>query len=211
MTQLPRLAAMLLLSLLLLSPRVGLATPQDAPEQPSQNEPQLQPRPESKPETFTRAPMALRLLSETAFGGLGILGGWYAGSMIGSALCTAPANSGAGACISEFVYGGIAGAALVLPLGVWLGGNLADGTGNLGSTYLGGIVGAAAGGLVMAVSGGNGALLVIGLALPLLGSIIGYETSTLGMMYSMKGGGTRLQPLLSVSPHGGFVGLGGRF
>jgi len=211
MTQLPCLASMMLLSLLLLSPRVGLATPQDAPEQPSQQEPQLQPQPESKPETFTRAPLALRLLSETAFGGLGVLGGWYAGSMIGSALCTEPVNPGAGACISEFVYGGIAGAALVLPLGVWLGGNIAHGTGSLVSTYLGGLVGAAAGGLLLGVGGNNGALIAIGVALPLLGSIIGYETSTAGMQYSMNGEGTRLQPLLSVSPRGGFVGLGGSF
>jgi hypothetical protein len=211
MTQPLRLASMMLLSLLLLAPGVGLATPQDAPVQPSQNEPQLQPQPESKPETFTRAPLALRLLSETAFGGLGAVGGWFAGNLIGSALCTAPANSGAGACISEFVYGGIAGAALVLPLGVWLGGNIAHGTGSLVSTYLGGLVGAAAGGLLVAVSGSIGVLLTLGVALPLIGSIIGYETSMSGMTYSMKGEGTRLQPLLSVSPHGGFVGLGGHF
>jgi hypothetical protein len=211
MTQPLRLAAMMLLSLLMLSPRVGLATPQDAPERPSQQEPQLQPQPEGKPETFTRAPLAVRLLSETAFGALGVVGGWFVGSMVGSALCTAPVNSGAGACINEFVYGGLAGAALVLPLGVWLGGNIAEGTGSLVSTYLGGLVGAAAGGLLVVASGNNGVLIAIGVALPLIGSILGYETLTVGMKHNMRREGTRLQPLLSVSPHGGFVGLGGSF
>jgi hypothetical protein len=225
---LPAASKLPLLLLLLLSPSIGFAT-QDAPvseekapatgtqEAPESTQvppeaTQVQPRePESTAEPFTRAPLAVRLLSETAFGGLGVVGGWFVGSAIGSAVCPTPVNPGAGACIGEFVYGGIAGAALALPLGVWLGGNIATGTGSLVSTYLGGLVGTAVGGMLAILGGNNGVLIAIGVALPLVGSILGYETLTVGLKQNMNRGGTRLQPLLSVSPHGGFLGLGGRF
>jgi hypothetical protein len=103
---------------------------------------------------------------------------------------------------------------LAAPLGVFWGGSLAGWDGNLGATYLGALVGGAASGLLLAATwSSSSALLTILLMpfLPYIGSIVAYEMSVSPEPPKVALSGTRIQPLLSVSPHGGFVGLGGSF
>ena len=188
---------MLLLSLLLLSPRAGLA--QEPLSEPS-----------------TRPSKGARIGAELGLGALTGLGGLFIGAgLVGPSLCAALGNGGsAGSCLTEGIAGAGLGVMLTVPLGVFWGGNLAGGDGRLGFTYLGALVGGAASGLLMAATWSSSAALLTILLMPLLpylGSIIAYEMSVSPEPPKVTLGGTRLQPLLSISPRGGFVGLGGSF
>jgi hypothetical protein len=218
-----------LLLLLLLSPSMGLAAPQDAPvaeeeattseaqeesegaqEDSQLTEPELEP--EWKPDPRVRAPQGLRVLSETGFGALTTVGGGFAGTLVGLAVCPlfGHQNQKFG-CLGDMLLGGAAGLVLGLPLGIWWGGNIAGGDGGLGYTYLGALVGTVGTVLVLGTASQLPFVAALGFVLPVVGGILGYELSMSPEAPSVALGGTRLQPLLSASSRGGFVGLGGTF
>ena len=227
----------LLLSLLLLVPRVGLAA-QDAPLAESET-----PAPDSRiPGTDEResrrlleddswareprrtgAPMGLRIMAELGAGTLTALGGGLVGGLVGVGLCEATGgNSGWFGCLGEGGLGLLLGVGLGYPLGVWWGGEAAGGDGNLFVTMAGmggGVLVAVVLGVAMAqVDPTTGALtgLVSGLAV-MSGPIVAYELSQKREPRQPQRGpavassGPRLQPLLSVTSHGAVLGLGGRF
>jgi hypothetical protein len=212
----------LLALLLLLSPALALATVQEESETEeeatateAQEDSQLEePEQEAEwtPEPRARAPLGLRLVSETGLGALTAVAGGFVGGVAGTGVCFALGHQNQFlGCIVELYLGIGAGLVLGLPLGVWLGGNITGGDGGLGYTFLGALAGAAGGLLVVASSGSVPLLALLGFALPVVGGILGYELSMSPEAPALALGGTRIQPLLSVSPWGGFVGLGGTF
>ncbi len=197
MTHSPRLAKTLtLLLLLLVFPSVALAAPEEAPPQ--------------------RLSQGARIGAELGLGALTGLGGLFLGAgLVGPSLCAVLGNGGsAGACLTEGIIGAGAGIMLSVPLGVFWGGALAGADGKLGFTYLGALAGGAVGGLLVAATWTSSSVfstLLLFPFLPLIGSIIDYELSVSPEPPKVVLRGARLHPLLSVSPHGGFVGLGGHF
>jgi hypothetical protein len=121
----------------------------------------------------------VRIAAEAGGGIVGGGVGGLAGGLLGAATC---GENGLG-CIGPAVVGMAVGAAGGMGFGTWVGGNIADGNGGIGYTYLGEL-----GGLLVLLIGGGiiaeldgepppalTALLVIGL--PLAGAVIGYELS----------------------------------
>jgi hypothetical protein len=116
--------------------------------------------------------------------------------------------------LTEAIAGAGLGVMLTAPLGVYWGGSLVGADGGLGAAYLGALVGGGVFGLlgVATLQDGPGLLpLLIAPIAAYVGSIIGYELSVSPEPPKVALTGPRIQPLLSVSPHGGFVGLGGSF
>lgn len=227
----------LLLSLLLLVPRVGLAA-QDAPLAESET-----PAPDSRiPGTDEResrrlleedswdrapqrtgAPVGLRIMAELGAGWLTALGGGLVGGLVGVGLCEATGgNSGYFGCLVDGGLGIVLGTTLGYPLGVWWGGEAVGGDGSLLVTMAGmggGVLVAVVLGLAMSqVDPTTGPLtsLVSGLAV-MSGPIVAYELSQKRERRQPQRGpavassGPRLQPLLSVTSRGAVLGLGGRF
>ncbi|NMO16959.1 hypothetical protein HPC49_31540 [Pyxidicoccus fallax] len=98
--------------------------------------------------------------------------------------------------------------------GVYLAGSLMDGHGRLLPTFLGGLVGAGAPLAVIGLTGTKleGAPLIVGLALPIVGSILGYELSDPGpAARQARRDGPLLLPTVGLAPGGGAFGLAGRF
>jgi hypothetical protein len=224
MSHAPRLSSLPLLVLLLASPRVGLAQPADAPEQAHQEqaapeqalqqEAPRQPRElEKTAEPGTRPSQAARLGAELGLGLVTSLGGMFIGlAMIGPNMCAVLRTSEG--CMPEGLAGLGLGVMLTAPLGVNWGGSLVGADGGLDSAYLGALVG---GGVFVLLGmatlwDGPGILaLMISPIAAYVGSIIGYEHSVSPERPKVALGDRRIQPLLSISPHGGFVGLGGSF
>jgi hypothetical protein len=213
----------LLLSLLLLLPRVGLAferapatrevlsldgseLPGTAPreslrllEEPSSQEPQRE-----------RPSRGLRILAET---GAGLLTGGGAGLLLLLGLSSACSNF---SCLGAAVAGGLVGMGLGFPLGVWWGGEAAGGDGKLLGALGGMGAGVVAGFLVALVTGNFNSGYVIAIPFSLAGAIVGYELTERGDAPSAQAPAVafarpRLQPMLSVSPRGALLGLGGSF
>lgn len=226
----------LLLCLLLLVPRVVLAaqdapvapdvsTDSDAPvtdeEAPQEQEVQSESEPESfaRPERW-RAPLGVRLLGEAGGGLLTSAGAALAGGFLGFGLCElsgAQAGNILGCSWAAAVglgVGGIVG----YPLGVWWGGEALGGDGKLFAAFAGMGVGLAASLLLGVVSQqfdpGGRITSPIGGLLVLAAPIVFYEFSQRrepGARGLASAARPRLQPLLSVSPNGALLGLGGTF
>lgn len=225
----------LLLCLLLLVPRVGLAA-QDAPVEPDvstdsevpvtdeaapqEQELQAEPEPEAfaRPERW-RAPLGVRVLGEAGGGLLTSGGGALAGGLLGLGLCELsngqwPYIGCTWAAAIGVGVGGIVG----YPLGVWWGGEALGGDGKLFSAFAGMGVGLAASVLVglVAVQFDPGARITGPLngLLVMAAPIIFYEFSqrrepdAQGLASAAR---PRIQPLLSVSRDGALFGLGGTF
>jgi hypothetical protein len=218
----------LLLLTLLLTPAAGLAATQQLPteeEAPSEEQEEYEEEEESvAPQREdrdlglldeselaiprARAPAGTRIAAEA---GLGLLTG-SAGAILGALgggflACGSTLTQ----CVWGVLLGGELGFAFTGSLGVWWGGSLMGADGNYGSALLGGLAGATVSFLLFLSN--NPTLAIIGLGAPLVGSLIGYgfsispepETPAVAL------GGARLRPLLSISPQGSFVGLGGHF
>lgn len=232
---LPHLSRMtLLLSLLLLAPRVGFAqeqtsqpppeaatAQQEAPRAREDAPTAMQPertadaplpgsgaRPSTRlmPATETDRPsQPLRVLAEVGASLLTGVGGLVVGYMSTFALIS---SFSASSPLYALAAPTLIGVGLGVSLGTYWGGQLAGGDASFGGTLLGTLLGGAAALLVGAIPEGNPVLgLVLAPPLMVLGSIIGYENT--------EHGGTpppaRVQPLLSVSPRGAVVGLAGAF
>ncbi|MFL5358628.1 hypothetical protein [Archangium sp.] len=234
MTLSPHLTRMsLLLSLLLLAPRVGFA--QEQTSQPPSEAPTAQ---EDAPKAQRDAPTAmqpertadapppgsgahpsmrltptaetdrpsqsLRVLAEVGASLLTGIGGGFLGYMSTWAVFSTGISN---APFYALAAPTLVGIGLGLSLGTYWGGQVAGGDASFGGTVLGALVGGTAALLIGAIPDGSPLIGVL-LAPPfmLLGSIIGYENTEHGGI-PLK----RVQPMLSVSPRGAMMGLAGAF
>jgi len=190
---------LLLLCLLLLAPGLGLAQEraslrlmEDAWHEES--------APQSTLGGRIGAELGLGLLSATV---VGIGGGLTTLGLCGLGLSVS--KGGFFGCMDDAAFGAILGVLVGAPLGVWWGGELKDGNGELFSAYLGMGAGLLVGLLATALSPRFQAeLLLVGTPLLLLtGTIVGYELSQRER--------PRLQPVLAVSSRSAVLGLGGHF
>jgi hypothetical protein len=156
--------------------------------------------------------MGLRLLSEAGFGLLAGSLGMASGALVGGiAGCITIV-----ACILGIVGGAELGFAIGVVVGVHGGGEAAGGDGKLLAVSLGTVAGVV-GSIVLLTSNilpSEFVPIVLALvAPPLMGAMVGYELSVSPEPEApaVALGHTRIRPLLSVSPRGAFVGLGGRF
>jgi hypothetical protein len=227
----------LLLSLLLIIPRVGLAA-QDAPlatseEATSENTTstssavpgtderaplRLMDEPAPEPRRWS-APLGLRILAETAAGAVTAVGGGLAGGLLGLGLCVNRYGNNELGCVVALCLGGGLGMAATYPRGVWWGGEAIGGDGKLLMAMAGLGAGVLAGLLLTIPANqldptGNLAGIVGGLA-ALSGPIVFYEFSNQNKDSNrgpaLASARPRIQPLLSVSPRGALFGLAGAF
>jgi len=222
----------LLLSFFLLVPRVGLAAAEDASpggvltpassRLPGTSEPaplrlsedSQAPRPQR-----SRTPRGLRILAETGAGLLTGTGLAVAGGLAGYELCQAGilgTRGGWFSCLTELIIGGFVGAGLGSSLGVFWGGQVTGGNGKLYGPLLGMASGFVAGVLASLLFGVPSAWYGVALPFMLGGSIVGYELTTRGTPApqgpsARAAASSRLQPMITVSPHGALLGLGGSF
>ncbi len=216
----------LLLSLLVLVPRAGLAAellpvssglPGTAAPAPLR----LSEEPLATPPARSRPPTVLRVLAEAGLGlaiGTG-LGG--AGVVVGNKLCVEGLVGSPGGfipCFTEVTGGAFVGGSLGIPLGVFLGGELAGGDGRLYAPFLGMASGIAASALVGIALGNIYYAALVVMPFVLGGSLLGYELSERGGPAPQTPGAPavasaspRLQPVLAFSSRGALFGLGGSF
>jgi hypothetical protein len=211
----------LFLSLLLWVPRVGLAA-QDVPLASPRlalsgplAEPGSSPDSEQswheEPERY-RAPLGLRLLTEVGAGAVTAVGGFFAGGLLGALVCvpTGLGYESTVGCLGAILIGGMLGLAEGYALGVWWGGEVVGGDGNLLLTLLGGTLGTALSFVLIQAAGEFDQALFYTVPLPfIVGSHLGYELSQRSPPEVSSRPG--VQPVLSFSAHGALLGLGGRF
>jgi hypothetical protein len=213
----------LLLALLLVPGPARGQTPEESPEPPPDtlSPPPLTPAEEAPPEAPTEEPAPSsdgplqappggsstgRIFLELLGGGTLVILAGYATLSITSDSC----NGDFGGCLVASFLLTMASATAAAPLGVYLTGTLLDGQGSIGSTFLGSLIGAGVGlgsGLVLALSGVGGTLLVFGVPVfALTGSVIGYELSATDVRSGATASGMRVVPTLGTTRHGGLVG-----
>ncbi len=216
----------LVLCLLLLVPRVGLAA-EDAPVSsglPGTAEPAPLRLTEDSPPTASkpsRPPRGLRILAETGAGLLTATGLGIVGMLAGSQLCSAGIVGTRNSflpCIDAAVGGIFLGVVVGLPLGVFWGGELTGGDGRLYGPLLGMAAGFVTGVLVAAVLANVYHAYYISIPFLAVGSIVGYELTARGVPAPQAPGTPavasarpRLQPVLALSSRGALFGLGGSF
>ncbi len=205
-----------LLSLLLLTPSVGLAETSRSKLVPSlvgglrgvesPHALRLLEEPAaatSAPAVRSRPHGVFRVAAELGVGTLAGLGLGLAGARIGTSRCPPPIDDPLYHCTLYPLTGLWLGSSLGFALGAWGGGTLLGGEGHLLHTLGGMALGLAAGAGAFALTDGSitafsGAALLLPYAL----SIVAFEVSS----------SVRLQPLVSVTPRGGtMLGLAGRF
>lgn len=213
-----------------LSPLPGLAqesspppliSAPDAPPAPSQDAPVAEESPEKpkgeiiprdwKPEgtVHKTGRIVLESLAGLLLGGLGVIPG--AALILDTVTCEGCESSG------QFLAGtalGLVGVSMGSVLGVWLVGSLMGAEGQFLGTLRGAGIAALVGILATAAFSGSGALLIPLITLPLVGAVIGYESSHGEELErrAAEAGRVTVLPTLGVSPSGGVVaGLVGRF
>lgn len=219
---------LLLLSLLVLVPRVGLAAAVLTPEPsglPGTSEPaplrlgedSLAQGPER-----SRTPRGLRILAETGAGLLTGAGLGAAGVLASNQLCRmdllGPSGGGLMSCLDQVVMGTFLGFGLGFPLGVFWGGEVTGGDGKLYGPLLGMLAGVAAGVLAAVALDTYTGFYVLALPFMVGVSIVGYELTTreAPVPHALKAPAVassrpRLQPVLAFSSRGTLLGLGGSF
>jgi hypothetical protein len=230
----------LLLTVLLLAPRVGLAAgespapAQDVPSReassPESSAPPSSPGQPSGPRLAPaqgpwawqpqRPSQGVRILAETGAGVLtgagGALGGMLAGGMLCALSLTSSSTDGSTACLNRFIGSILVGTNLGLALGTFWGGQAVGGNGNVLGPLAGAASGALAGVLVGTVRHDLHGGMLLGIPLGLIGSIIGYELTDKDPRAAIPAPAAalarpRVQPLLAVSSGGALLGLGGAF
>jgi hypothetical protein len=220
----------LLLCLLLLVPRMGLAAgevPSSSTTGDSSPGAVLTPAPSGLPGTSEPLPLrlnedfqasrstrsrarGLRILAETGAGLLTGTGLAVAGVLGGRELCRlglVDDRTGWFACVGASLVGGLVGAGLGVSLGVFWGGEVTGGDGKLYGAFLGMASGLVTGILLTLILGTPSPY---ALAVPLvLGSVVGYELTTRAPTETFSR--PSLRPVLAVSSHGALLGLGGCF
>jgi hypothetical protein len=219
----------LLLSLLLLVPRVGLAATVLTPEPsglPGTSKPAplwlTSDSPLQQPER-RRTPDGLRILAEVGAGLLtsAVLGA--AGGVTGLMLCANDVVDDGGLlpCLDAAGLGLFVGFGVGFPLGVLWGGEATEGNGKFYGPLLGAVAGLATGFLLSLVTiGGPELTYVFSIPFLMLGPIVGYELTvrrgpepqTAPRKPAVASSRPRIQPMLGFSPRGGaLLGLGGSF
>jgi hypothetical protein len=171
------------------APRVAPALGQ--PEAPPPG-PELAAAPVDEPGRPLRIAMAV-LFGAASGAALAVAGGFIGRATIRSASVQPLGSTWTGAG---------AGFAVGAPVGVLLAGWLFDGDGAWWASVLGELAGVAAGAGAVLFGGVEGVPLLF--ALPLAGSVLGYE-------FSSHGSRTQVAPTLSLGPGGGSLGVRGRF
>lgn len=216
----PHLSRMsLLLSLLLLAPRVGFAQEQaspppseaptaqgDAPKamQPARTADAPLPGSGERPKmqlTPERPPEAARVSAEVGAALLTGLGGGFLGFMSTWAIF----SSFSDVPLLALAAPTLVGIGLGVSIGTYWGGQAAGGESDFGGPLLGTLLGGGAG-MLLGIANPLAALLLTPVFM-VVGSIIGYETADQGDTAPVR----RVQPLLSVSPRGAVVGLAAAF
>lgn len=223
----PHLSRMsLLLSLLLLAPRVGFAQEQASP--PPSEAPTAQEAPKAQQDAPTAmqpartadAPLPgsgerpkMQLTPERPSQSARV------SAEVGAALLTGLGGGVLGYMSTWMIFSGgfgnastlalaaptLAGIGLGVSIGTFWGGQAAGGVGDFGGPLLGTLLGGAAG---MLLGIGNPLVaIVLTPVFMVVGSIVGYETTEQGDTVPLR----RVQPLLSVSPKGTVVGLAAAF
>lgn len=156
---------------------------------------------EAKAKTEEPPGRPLRIITGLLFGaGVGALGG-LAGGFAGAATLPDQALQPIGATWT----GAAIGFGIAAPLGVLLSGWLFDGDGSGLATFVGDLLGAGIGAAAVLFGGQDGTPLLF--ALPLVGSVVGYEVTS-------PSSRSAVQVSATFSPTrdgGGVVGLAGRF
>jgi hypothetical protein len=148
-----------------------------------------------------------RLVGEAAIGGLFALGGGIGGAFVGYQL---EMNNGCGGefCgLAGAALGGVAGMALITPVGVYMVGNTDGQTGSLGATIGGSVVGTLVGIAAVGVSQ-NEAGVVMLFAGPVIGSMIGFNATR---KYVEGHRARNWAPVANASQGNASLGLVGRF
>jgi hypothetical protein len=218
----------LLLLPLLLTPTLGLAATQEEPlpeqeassEAPESEEEEAAEEESVSPEEDTpvqqgwrkRSPLGLRLGAEA---GLGLLmGSWIIvpGAVVGGIIgCSTIVL-----CIAGIIVGAELGYSVGVIAGVYGAGTALGADGQILPVVLGTVAGLIGSFVLLSqhLQYLQPVPLILDAALPpLVGAMLGYElfVSPEPQALGMSLGRTRIQPVLSVSPWGTFVGLGGRF
>jgi hypothetical protein len=218
----------LLLSLLLLVPRVGLAAAVLTPEPsgvPGTSEPaplwltnddSQYPRPARQ-----RPREGLRILAETGAGLVTSAGLGAGGGRAGLMLCGKGVLDDGGLlpCLDAFGLGAYVGFGLGFSLGVFWGGEATQGEGKLYGPLLGTVAGVAMGFLLSMVTiRSPAATYVFSIPFLMIGPIVGYELTVRRgpapqspREPAMASPRPRLQPVLAFSAKGALLGLGGSF
>ncbi|MFL5350503.1 MAG: hypothetical protein ACJ8AT_37510 [Hyalangium sp.] len=208
-----------LLSLLLLVPGVGLAAESTSPS--SEPLPGTAPsaalhlvEESEKTEPAQHSNPVLRVAAEIGGELATSIVVAYPGAFVGEALCSKFHLSTPNSflpCLDYAGYGFLVAVSLAAPLGVWAGGTLAGGRGTLLGAYLGMGVAAALGFVATLPIYNNDVRVFVVPLFSVVGAIIGYEVSHSSEVSALDASLARVQPLMTVSAHGGALGLGGRF
>lgn len=155
----------------------------------------------------------LRMGAELGLGTVGLLGLGLGGLYTGATLCSTPRQDLERACLLETLTGAWLGSSVGFALGVWGGGALLGGQGHLLPTLGGMALGVLAGMGAFTLSGGYlNAATGLALVLPYALSLAAYELSAAAAVAPPPSPGpVQLQPVVSLGPSGGLLGLAGRF
>jgi hypothetical protein len=151
------------------------------------------------------------LLESLGAGATGAVGG-----LLGMLLLSQFGDCDGDGCLGLVLLGGMGGAAVGVPIGVFGAGRLMGVRGGLGSSYLGMLIGGGSSVLLALAINDDEGLAFIGIpAASLLGAIIGFElsddTSTRSELRHSSPT-LSLTPTVGTTPRGGFVGgFSGRF
>ncbi len=144
------------------------------------------------------ARIGVEVVLGTGLGAIGELSGGYVGFNV-DVLSGHEAGPG-------LAIGTLLGATLGVAPGVWLGGRTLGGDGSWGWSLIGGALGSGLGAAVLAIKNST-ATLIIALALPVLGSITGYELSSNPKRAPESSGGLTVMPSIGLNS----IGLVGAF
>jgi len=155
-----------------------------------------------KAEAPSAAPVGLRIVSETLLGGLGSAAGGALGLMMGL---------GGGGDLASAMLGMGLGVTLGSSLGVMLGGSVVGGGGHFLPSLLGALAGTALT-FVLPSPGPELALMMV-VALPVAGAIVGYEVSAAMTKPSAHAARPRIVPTIALARQGrgAVAGLAGVF
>lgn len=125
-----------------------------------------------------------RIGAEVGLGLLGGTAGFFSGGLLGYGLCGLGGGGGREwGCLAPALLGAHLGAFVGISMGVYGGGELAGGDGGLGWTFLGSTAGLVSAGTILwaaEVEPGSVAWWLLGVGLPLVGGIVGYELTVEG-------------------------------
>jgi hypothetical protein len=193
-----------------------LVPAEPAPEPGPTLFPEKEPEREYQPRSRPSVAQPFRGLLESLGAGVTGAAGGFAGMLVGKQFFDCDDDG----CIGPILLGGMAGAAVGIPLGVFASGRLMGVRGGLGGAYLGLLIGGGSTtllGLLLQNDGDGTAFIPVPIGC-VLGAVVGFELSddsrSLDTYSDVRGPvpGFSLTPTMGTTPRGGFVGgFSGRF